>query len=128
MVTRVLSIVRGADAGAARAADPALDANAFAVADDVELTLVLKDRGIELGLADTRCSRNTLAGHDVPVAEPGTDLTALLGAGVRVLAVTEDLLVRGVAPDALLDGIEPLDEPALAALLIDHDVVLTTTS
>jgi intracellular sulfur oxidation DsrE/DsrF family protein len=128
MVTRVLSILRGADAGAARAFDPAVDVNAFAVADDVDLTLVLKDRGVVLGLAGTRCHRDTIAGVDVPAAEPGDDLRALLGSGVRILAVREDLEARGLDPAALLDGITTLDEGHLAGLVRDHDVTLTTTS
>jgi sulfur transfer complex TusBCD TusB component (DsrH family) len=128
MVTRVLSILRGADAGAARAADPAVDTTAFAVADDLELTVVLKDRAVELGVAGTRCRAVPLAGVEVPVAAPGTDLRALLGSGVRVYAVAEDLAARGLRPGALLDGIEPLPEADLAPLLVTHDVTLTTTS
>jgi hypothetical protein len=128
MATRVLSILRGAEAGAARAADPAVDTTAFAVADDVELTVVLKDRAVELGLAGTRCQATPLAGIDVPVAEPATDLRALLGSGIRVLAVTEDLTTRGLRLGALLAGIETVAEAELAGLIVSHDVTLTTTS
>jgi hypothetical protein len=59
---RVLSILRDADVGAARDADPALDANAYAVADEIELTLVLKDRGVELGLDGVCCDQGMLGG------------------------------------------------------------------
>jgi intracellular sulfur oxidation DsrE/DsrF family protein len=127
MVTRVLSIVRGADAGAARATDPALDLNAYAVADEVDLTLVLKDRGVELGLARAACHPDEIAGVDVPATVPATDLTGLLSSGVTVLAVTEDLAARGIAPSDLLDGVAPVDEAALAGLIADHDVTLTTS-
>jgi sulfur relay (sulfurtransferase) DsrF/TusC family protein len=128
MVTRVLAVLRGADAGAARSADPAVDAATFAVADDVELTVVLKDRGVELGVAGTRCRSVVLAGVEVPASEPATDLEALLGSGVPVLAVEEDLAARGLRAGDLLAGIEPMVEADLAALLLRHDVTLTTAT
>lgn len=125
---RVLSIVRGADAGAARAADPALDANAYAVADEIDLTLVLKDRGVELGIAEAAAVPGTLGGVALPVATPGTDLRALLASGVPVHAVLEDLVARGIEPDDLVEGIEPVPEDELAQLIVTHDVTLTTSS
>lgn len=128
MPTRVLSLLRGADAGAARAADPALDLNAYAVAEDVELTLVLKDAAVELGLEGASSHPGAIAGIDVPAAEPATDLLALLGSGVTVLAVIEDLAARGLDPADLLPGIDVVDERDLAGLVVDHDVTLTTTS
>lgn len=124
---RVLSIVRGADAGAARPVDPALDATSFAVADDIDLTVVLKDRGVELGLDGVCCEGATLSGLAVPAAEPGLDLRGLIASGVRVHAVREDLMVRGIEPAALLAGIEPLAQDELAALILAHDVTLTTS-
>lgn len=128
MPTRVLSLLRGADAGAARAADPALDINAYAVAEDVELTLVLKDAGVELGLQRASARPGSVAGVEVPVAEPATDLLALLGSGVTVLAVTEDLTARGLDPATLLPGIDLVDERALSSLISTSDVTLATTS
>lgn len=128
MPTRVLSLLRGADAGAARAADPALDLNAYAVAEDIELTLVLKDAGVELGLGRATARPGTVAGVEVPAAEPSTDLLALLGSGVTVLAVTEDLTARGLDPADLLPGIEPVTERELSSLLTTSDVTLPTTS
>ena len=125
---RVLSILRGADAGAARDADPALDATAYAIADEIELTLVLKDRGVELGLDEVCCDQGMLGGLAIPVAEPGLDLRALLGSGVQVRAVSEDLFARGIEPTDLVDGIEPLTEADLSLLILQHDVTLTTSS
>lgn len=125
---RVLSILRGADAGAARTADPALDVNTYAVADDVELTLILKDRGVELGLRGAACHPEAIAGVDVPAAVPATDLTALLASGVEIVAVTEDLEARGLTPTDLVDGIGTVAATDLPDLLLAHDVLLTTTS
>lgn len=124
---RVLSIVRGADAGAARPVDPALDATSFAIADEIDLTVVLKDRGVELGVDRVCCDRATLSGLAVPAAEPGVDLRGLIASGVRVHAVREDLDARGIEPAALVAGIEPLAEAELAALIVAHDVTLTTS-
>jgi predicted peroxiredoxin len=128
MVRRVLSLIRGSDAGAARQADPALDLNAFAVADEVDLTLVLKDHGVELALATTRADVGSIAGVDVPVAEPSTDLRGLLASGARVCVVAEDLEARGLTDRDLIDGIEVIGEPTLAQLITDNDVTLSTSS
>lgn len=128
MVTTVLSLLRGADAGAARADDPALDVNAFAVANDVDLTLVLTDRAVELALAAADSRTGAIAGCDVPNAHPEVDLTALVGSGVRVYAVAEDLELRGLGPADLLDGVDTIDRAGVAGLLLRHDVTLTTTS
>ena len=128
MPTRVLSLLRGADAGAARAADPALDLNAYAVAEDVELTLVLKDAGVELGLEHATARPGSVVGVEVPAAEPATDLLALLGSGVSILAVTEDLAARGLDPGELLPGIDIGAARHLPLLVATSDVTLATTS
>ena len=128
MVARVLSFIRGSDAGAARTTDPALNVNAYAVAEDIELTLVLKDHGVELGLRDTVCRGERIAGVDVPAATPTTDLRALIGSGVAILAVAEDLTARGLDPADLLEGIDVVEAEGLARLVTDHDVTLSTTS
>ncbi len=128
MVARVLSLIRGTDAGAARTADPALDVNAYAVADDVELTLVLTDHGVELGLRDAVCHPARIGGVEVPAATPATDLRALLSSGVTVLAVAEDLRARGLEATDLLEGIGVVAQRELAGLVASHDRTLTTTS
>lgn len=128
MITRVLSVLRGADAGAARATDPALAVNAFAVAEDIELTLVLKSHGVELALAAARCEPEPIAGVAVPAARPGTDITALVDSGVRICAVAEDLADRGLGPGDLLDGVEVVPEADLAGMIVEHDTTLTSTS
>ncbi|MFT5223349.1 MAG: intracellular sulfur oxidation DsrE/DsrF family protein [Glaciecola sp.] len=125
---RVVSIVRGADAGSARIADPALDVNAYAIADEVELTLVLKDRGVELAATGARSHPVLVAGVSVPVASPTDDLRGLIGSGVRVVAVREDLELRGLSAQALVDGVQIIDEADLAALMMDNDVVLSASA
>ncbi|MGH3441577.1 MAG: hypothetical protein ACRDUY_05950 [Nitriliruptorales bacterium] len=125
MVTRVLSVLRSADPGAARPADPVLDLNAYALAEDVELTLVLKAAGVELGLSGALSRAATVGGLEVPAPVAGDDLRALLASGVRVVAVEEDLSARGIDVTDLLEGIEVLPETDLGDLLVGHDVELT---
>jgi hypothetical protein len=124
----VLSIVRDADVGAARRDDPALDTNAYAVADEVDLTLVLKDAAVDLAIDGVCCDGANLRGVAVPVTEPARDLRALIDSGVPVHAVAEDLAVRGIDVASLVRGIEPLPEAQLAVLIAGHDVTLTTGS
>ena len=126
MVRRVLSVLRGADPGSARHREPALDLNAYAVAEDVELCLVLKDRGVELALGRSHAQPTNIAGVDVPCATPAADVRALLASGVRVLAVDDDLSARGLATDDLVEGVEVIGSPDLARLLLEHDVTLTS--
>lgn len=125
MVTRVLSVLRSADPGAPRPADPVLDLNAYALAEDIELSLVLKAGGVELGVAEAHVQPATIAGIDVPAAVPEHDIKALLASGVRVVAVEEDLRARGLADADLIGGIEVLPEAGLSTLLTEHDVTLT---
>lgn len=128
MVISVLSLIRGSDAGAARPADPALELNAYAVAEDIELTLVLQDRGVELALRDAHHHAGAVAGVDVPVAAPETDIRALVASGVRVLAVRDDLTARGLEPGDLVEGVEPIDGSELAGLIVEHDATLVGAS
>lgn len=128
MRTRVLSFVRGADAGSARTADPALDLNAFAVAEDIELTLVLKDHGVELALAEAQFHPADVADVAVPWADPSTDIRALADSGVRVCAVAEDLAIRGLSDARLVDGVEVVEESGVNSLIAEHDVTLSTIS
>ena len=123
-LTRVLSVVRGVDPGAAQETDTALDLNAYALADDIELTLVLKAAGVELAVNGARAHPYVLAGVTVPAAEPADDVRALLASGVNVLAVEEDVMSRGLVASDLVAGVSVVPEVALADEVVAHDVVL----
>ncbi len=125
MVTTVLSILRSADPGAPRIADPVLDLNAYALAEDVELTLLLKAAGVELGVAGAHVQAAAVGGVEVPAAAAEHDLRALLASGVRVLAVEQDLVARGLSAGDLVDGVAPVPESRLTELVREHDVILT---
>lgn len=125
MPTTVLSILRSTDPGAPVSADPVLDLNAYALAEDVELTLVLKAAGVEIGIANAHVHPASVGGIEVPAAAAESDLVALLASGVRVVAVEEDLVARGLAPGDLVDGIATIPEAEFAELLTASDVTLT---
>lgn len=127
-VRQVLSLVRDARVGALRHDEPALDTNAYAVVDEVDLTLVLKDDGVELALDGACCEGTQLAHAVLPVTEPARDLQALLACGVQVYAIEEDLARRGLATGDLIEGIIPIPETELAQLVLAHEVTLCTGS
>ena len=125
---RVLSVVRDARVGALRRDEPALDTNAYAVVDEIDLTLVLKDDGVELALAGVCCEGTQLAHGVLPVTEPARDLRALLSCGVRIHVVEEDLACRGLTTDDLIEGVTSIPETELAGLMLTHEVTLSTGS
>ncbi|MGI8575501.1 MAG: DsrE family protein [Egibacteraceae bacterium] len=109
---------------AVRAADPALEANAYAIAEDIELRLVLRAAGIELALALGQTRTVELAGVVISPPVTGRDVRGLIESGVRVVVLDEDLEVRGLTPDDLLAGVEVVSFGTLAALLAETDAVV----
>lgn len=123
MARVVVSLVRSA-AGAVRGTEPALEANAYAVAEDLDVRLVLAGDAVELALAGGETPPADLAGVALPPAASGQDLRALIESGVAVRALSEDLASRGIEDAALVDGVATLGQTELAALLRDADAVL----
>lgn len=123
MARRVTSVIRTPPA-ALRASDPALEANAYAIAEDVELRLVLRAAGVELALALGQTRAVELAGVVVSPPATGQDVRGLVESGIRVVVLDEDLQARGLTPDDLVAGVEVVDFAALAALLAETDAVL----
>ncbi len=104
-----------------------MDLNAYALAEDVELTLVLKAGGVELALSAAHARAATIGGIEVPAPTAGDDLRALLESGVEVLAVEEDVAARGLGPEDLLPGVRTVAETEIAAAVTAHDATLTWT-
>lgn len=123
MARTVVSLVRGTQ-GSARATEPALEANAYAVAEDLEVRVVLAGAAVELALAGAQARPGELAGVALPPSASGQDLRGLIESGVAVLALADDLAARGIARESLVDGVETLQGADLAALLRDADAVL----
>lgn len=124
MARRVVSVLRGPCGAAARTSDPALEANAYAVAEEVSLTLVLRGASVELAVAGARAVPVELAGAALPPLAASQDLRGLVESGVPVHACGASLRARGIPPDALLAGVQVAEAEDLASLLRHADAVL----
>lgn len=124
MVRRVVSLVRSGPQ-ALRSTEAVFEANAFAVAEDVDLTVVLAGAAVELAIAAGEVRPGELAGVALPPAASGQDLLGLLESGVGVLVADADLQARGLAADDLVAGVEVVDGAAVADVLRRAEAVLT---
>jgi hypothetical protein len=123
MARRVVSLIR-AHPGAVRSIEPSLEANAYAVASEVDLAVVLRGAGIELAVAGSEVSPGVLGGRSLPPAASADDLRGLLESGIAVYAASEDLAELGLFPHDLIDGVQPADIHRIADLLRSADAVL----
>ncbi|HEY8339113.1 MAG TPA: DsrE family protein [Egibacteraceae bacterium] len=124
MARRVVSLVRSGPQ-ALRSTEAVLEANAYAVAEDVDLTVVLAGAGVELAIAAGEVRPGTLAGVPLPPAASGQDLRGLLESGVGVLVVDADLQAQGLRREDLVEGVEVVDGAAVADALRTAEAVLT---
>lgn len=132
MVRRVVSLVRGAPL-ALHGTDPVLEANAYAVAEAVELTVVLAGPAVELAVAGGEApvdagiitdGHGGAAGPSQPPAPRDQDLRGLLESGVAVYVGAEDVRRLGLEPDDLVAGIQVVDAATIAAVLRGGDAIL----
>ncbi|MPZ73513.1 MAG: hypothetical protein GEU74_09830 [Nitriliruptorales bacterium] len=124
MARRVVSVLRTA-APVLRATDPALEANAYAIAEDLDLTVVLRDAAVELALRAGEVRPSQVAGVALPPAAAGQDLRGLLESGVRVMADSESLERRGIEVQDVIGGVEIVDRSALVSLFWSSEGILT---
>jgi intracellular sulfur oxidation DsrE/DsrF family protein len=106
VAVRVVSLIRSAPV-ALRGVDPVLEANAYAVAEAVDLAVVLTGPAIELALAGSE-----------------GDLRALLESGVSVYASSHDVGRLGLRPSDLVPGVRIVDGPEVAEVLRAAEAVL----
>lgn len=123
MARRVVSVLQGV-AGALLPTEPALEANAYAVAEDVDLTIVLRGPAIELAVAGGEVRPGELAGVALPPAASAQDLRGLVESGVEVLVTAAELERVGLGAGDLVDGITLGGEETLTDLLRSADAVL----
>jgi intracellular sulfur oxidation DsrE/DsrF family protein len=123
MARRVVSLIR-AHPGAVRSLEPSLEANAYALASEVDLVVVLRGTGIELAIAGGEVCPGRLGGRSLPPAASADDLRGMLESGIAVYAAAEDLAELGVSADDLVAGVQPADIPKIAELLRSADAVL----
>lgn len=122
MARTVVSLVRGSSGS--RSLEAALEANAFAVAEDLDVRLVLAGDAVELALSGAVVHPAKLAGVPVAPASSGEDLRALIESGVAVHAVGDDLRRRGLASSSLVTGVVSVEREDLATLLRSADAVV----
>lgn len=123
MARRVVSVLQGV-AGALLATEPALEANAYAIAEDVDLTLLLRGHAVELAVAGGEVRPGELAGVALPPAASAQDLRGLVESGVDVLVEGEQLDRLGLAGGDLVHGVEVRDATDVAEMLRTADAIL----
>lgn len=123
MARRVVSYVRRGPV-ALRASDPVLEANAYAVAEDVDLTLILAGRAVELALAGGEVHPGEVAGVSLPPAASAQDLRGLIESGVSVLVAGEDLAAIGLGTEDLVEGAKAVDSTSVADAIHEADAVV----
>ena len=124
MARRVVSLLRTAP-GALRSTDPALEANAYAVAEDVDLTVILRGDAVDFALAGGEARPAQIAGVSLPPAAGSQDLRGLLESGVRVVAEAAALRHRGIEPSDLIGGVSIADDAEVIRILTAAEGVLT---
>ena len=106
-------------------ADPSLEPNAYAVAEDVDLVLILRGRGIEHALAAAEPANAVLAGVSLPGPAEAGDLRGLVESGISVLVAASDLAAAGVSRKELVGGVRVVDDAEVAEALRRADGVLS---
>jgi intracellular sulfur oxidation DsrE/DsrF family protein len=119
----VVSIMSHAPA-AMSPADPVLEANIYAVAEDVDLAVVLRGAAVEYAAATAPGSPARVAGRPLPNSRCARDLRGLLESGVPVYVEARSAGRQGVGPADLVDGVSIADDEQLAQLFHSADAVL----
>lgn len=123
MARRVVSILSGPPA-AMSGEDPVLEANIYAVAEDVDLTVLLRGAAIEYATVTREVPPATLADHPLPNARCARDLRGLLESGVLVYVDALSAAHQGIDADALIPGVSVADTDEQLELLHRADAVL----
>ncbi len=124
MPRRLVSLIRHAT-GAPRGSEPALEANSYAVTQDLDLTVVLLSDAVRLAVAAAETPPHSIAGAPFPPAAPSHDLRALLESGIAVLAHDDGLRRQGIDATDLLPGVQITDDAGIATVVADAEGVLT---
>jgi predicted peroxiredoxin len=104
--------------------DPVLEANVYAVAEDVDLSVVLRGAAIAYAAKVAVATPATVAGRPLPSARCARDLRGLLESGVPVYVDADSAGRQGMRADDLVDGVSLADPDRLSELLRDADAVL----
>lgn len=123
MARRVVSILTAAPA-AMTVTDPVLEANIYAVAEEVDLTVLLRGVAIEYAALGGAPTPAMLAGRALPDARCGRDLRGLLESGVAVYVDAVSVARHGLDADGLIAGVSLAGPDEQADLLRTADAVL----
>lgn len=123
MARRVVSILSGPPA-AMSSEDPVLEANIYAVAEDVDLTVLLRGAAIEYATVTREVPPAMLADRPLPNARCARDLRGLLESGVLVCVDGAGAGQLGIGPDDLIPGVSVADADEQLDLLRRADAVL----
>lgn len=123
MARRVVSILTAAPAAMAPH-DPVLEANVYAVAEDVDLTVLLRGVAIEYAAATGAVPETRLADRPLPNARCARDLRGLLESGVAVYVDAVSAAHQGLDGDALIPGVSIADAAEQSELLRTAEAVL----
>lgn len=123
MARRVVSILTSAPT-VTSPDDPVLEANIYAVAEDVDLTVLLRGAAIEYAVSVSAASDVRLAGEPLPDARCGRDLRGLLESGVLVYVDAVSAAHEGLGGDDLIPGVSVADEQEQGDLLRSAEAVL----
>lgn len=124
MTRKVVSLLRHA-IGEPTHTDPRMEANAYAVMRDVDLTVVLTDCSVELAATNAKVASQTISGVKFPASSTHCDLVGLIESGVNVVALEASLSAVGLTPANLVPGVGTINGEGLAALIHDADTILT---
>ncbi len=123
MAGRVVSVLRTAPLFG-RGMDPVLEANAYAVAEAVDIALVLTGPAVELALAGGVVPPRSVGGVALPPAAHDQDLLGLLESGVAVYVFAPDLTRLGLSGRDVVPGVRLADAETFAAVLREAEAVL----
>lgn len=123
MARRVVSILTAAPA-AMSPHDPVLEANIYAVAEDVDLTVLLRGVAIEYAAVSGTVAPARLANETLPNARCARDLRGLLESGVLVYVDAVSAAHQGLHADDLIAGVSLADADEQSDLLRTADAVL----
>jgi intracellular sulfur oxidation DsrE/DsrF family protein len=104
--------------------DPVLEAIIYAVAEDVDLTVLLRGAAIEYAVSVAASPDARLAGESLPDARCGRDLRGLLESGVLVYVDAVSARHEGLGDDDLIPGVCIADAREQGDLLHSADAVL----
>lgn len=106
--------------------DPHVFATALGVSDTpVEVNILLRDSAVTYGVKNQQVNVK-IAGQDIMLHEtsPEKVMTFMIEHGAKVRAVAEDMKIRGINKEDMVQGVEIISEDDSIRLLEEHDSVM----